>query len=552
MAAQDPDPNQIPNMPAVDQTPPVAPMPSEYDIASPLQGSAPDQPAPPATSQTQSPNAFPEPTFAPAPNMPPAVPPQPQETPSPMPTQSTPSPSVSSTVTPKSGGGVKRFLPLILFLLLLIVGIFAVVRFVLPNLGGGVGGGKVELVWWGLWEDTTIIQPIIDEYQNANPNVTIRYEKKAKEDYRERLTSALATDQAPDIFRMHNSWVPMFRQELATAPSSVITSQEFQSTFYPVAAENLLGAAGPVAMPLEYDGLAMFINEDIFATYGQPIPSDWNDLRQIARALTIKDERGVITQSGASLGTTENVDHWPEIVALLMLQNGADPNKPNDPSGRGYQALRFYKQFADVDEVWDSTLPESTIAFATGRVAMYIGPSWRAYEIKDRNPSLNFRVVPVPQIPQSDPNARDMTYASYWVEGVSQNSDHVEEAWKFLKFMSESETLAKLYSNASAVRLFGEPYPRVDMRQLLLSDPVVGGFVELAPVAKSGYLYSRTFDGASGINTSLVQYYADTLNAINASRDGSGEREMATLSAGVQQVLSRYGLAAPLPTATPR
>lgn len=493
----------------------------------------------------------------PAQNEPVSVPPQTVEPAlDPTPTIPTPPGSVmgaSNNPPIVTSGGGRRFskkilLVPLLVLLVLVVG-FIVVRLVLPNLGGGLGK-NTELTWWGLWEDESIVTPLIQEYESQNPGVTIKYEKKNKEDYRERLISALASQQAPDIFRIHNSWVPMFRQELAPAPQGVVSSQDFQNQFYPVIQSDLVGINGPVAMPLGFDSMAMFINEEIFSTYGQPIPSDWNSLRGIARQLTIKDERGVITQSGAALGETANVDHWPEIVALLMLQNGANPNLPNDPTGRGLEALRFYKLFSDVDKIWDDTLPESTIAFAAGRVAVYFGPSWRALEIIDRNPSLKFRVEPVPQIKQGPIDSPDITYASYWVEGVNSGSENKDEAWKFLKFLSQRENLSKLYENASRVRRFGEVYPRPDMRDLLLKDSVIGGFVNLAPTAKSGFLYSRTYDGTSGINTSLSQYYEDALNAIDASSDRSGEREIATLATGVQQVLSRYGLAAPIPAPT--
>lgn len=436
----------------------------------------------------------------------------------------------------------KKLLFFVVGLLLLIIGVFAVVKLVLPKLGGV--GGSGHIVWWGLWEDSSLVQPLIDEYQAANPGITIEYVKNDKQDYRERLMSALAKGEGPDVFRIHNSWIPMFRQELSALPSSIMSSQEFGSTFYPVASDDLIGVNGPYAIPLEYDGLAMFVNTEIFTTYGATIPTDWNDLRVTAKALTIKDERGVITQSGAAIGTTANVDHWPEIVALLMLQNGANPNLPSDTAGRGAQALSFYKQFAATDQVWDDTLPESTVAFATGRVGMYFGPSWRALEIMERNPSLKFRVESVPQVPKSDPNAPDMTYASYWAESVSAKSKNAHEAWKFLKFLSTKESLTKLYENASRTRPFGEPYPRVDMRDLLLGDQVLGGFLRLAPTAKSGFLHSRTYDGASGINTSLSEYYADAIAEINPRFDA--RQQLTTLSAGVNQVLSRYGLQAPI------
>ena len=112
-----------------------------------------------------------------------------------------------------------------------------------------------------------------------------------------------------------------------------------------------------------------------------------------------------------------------------------------------------------------------------------------------------------------------------------------------MKFLSERESLTKLYERASSTRTFGEPYSRPDMRELLLSDPLIGGFLQLADSARSGFLHSRTFDGASGINTSLAAYYEDTLNEIVPTGDAS--RQMATLEAGVIEVLARYGLATP-------
>ena len=454
-----------------------------------------------------------------------------------------PPPLQPATITPP---GKKRFSKKLLFVVLafmVLVGLaFVVIRFILP----GLGVVKTEITWWGLWEDQAIAQSLIEEYQAANPGVTVIYQKNDKEDYRERLASSLAKGEGPDIFRIHSSWVPMFAAELAPAPSNVLSAEDFGTIFYPVAVDELVSAQGPVAIPLEYDGLAMFINEEIFTTYGAIIPTDWNDLREVARSLTIKDERGVITQSGAALGTTSNVDHWPEIVALLMLQNGANPNSPNDSAGRGAQALSFYKQFSSADGVWDDTQPSSTIAFASGRVGIYFGPSWRALEIIERNPNLKFKVLSVPQVPKIESQSRDITYASYWVEGVWAKSPLKDEAWRFLRFLSERESLIKLYENASRVRDFGEPYPRADMRELLLTDPIVGGFLKLAPSARSGYLHSRTFDGVSGINTSLAQYYEDAIGAISPGSDAG--RQVGTLATGVQQVLARYGLAAPVAT----
>ena len=432
----------------------------------------------------------------------------------------------------------KAFPKLLIFALLAII-LAAVGALILPKLFGGMGkGGQVNLTWWGLWEDASTVTPLIAEYEKANPKGKIQYVSQSQQDYRERLTNALAKGTGPDIFRFHNSWVPMFAKELDFVPASVMSASEYAQAFYPVASSDLTSGTGLVGIPLEYDGLLLYINEDIFAKTGKAPPATWDDLRQTAISLTTKDEQGVITQSGVALGRTENIDHWQEILGLMMLQNGVDLTKPTGKLAE--DAINFFTLFSSVDGIWDATLPPSTTAFAAGKVAMYFAPSWRTFEIRQQNPNLKFKTVAVPQLPKSNPNEPDVTYATYWAEGVWARSENKAEAWKFLKFLSSKDSLEKMYQNASKQRLFGEPYPRVDMAGLLTQDPILGPLVTQAPDASSWYLASRTFDGTTGINSQLSKYFEDAVNSVNAGNPAA--KALETVAAGVSQVLSQYGL----------
>lgn len=399
-------------------------------------------------------------------------------------------------------------------------------------------GGSGEIVWWGLWEDTTTIAPIIAEYQGKNPDVKITFIRQSKEDYRERLTNALAKGTGPDIFRFHNSWTPMFKSELDTVPASVYSSSDFASTFYPVATSDLTVGANLVGIPLEFDGLSLYINEEIFEKSGKSVPTTWNELRQTARELTVKDENGIITQSGVSLGRTENVDHWPEILGLMMLQNGVDLTKPTGKLAE--DALNFYTIFSTDDGVWDATLPSSTVAFAGGKTAMYLGPSWRAFEIRLQNPNLRFKTVPVPQLPKTSANEPDVSYASYWVEGVWARSKNKVVAWDFLKFLSQREQLERFYNDASKTRMFGEPYPRMEMDQLLINHPIIGSTVKQGRTAQTWFLQSRTWDGPTGINSQINKYFEDAVNLVNTGKEAKVALE--PVAQGVIQVLSQYGI----------
>lgn len=392
-------------------------------------------------------------------------------------------------------------------------------------------GGEINLVYWGLWEPESVMNQIIVEYQKNHPKVKINYIMQSPKDYRERLGLAITRGEGPDIFRFHNTWVPMFQEILSPVPSSVMDSSTFEKTFYPTVKSDLRVGSSYVGIPLEIDNLALFINEEIFNNAGVNPPTTWDEFRKIALQLTVKDSLGKIQSAGAALGITSNVDHWSDILGLMLFQNSANPAKPIDNLAE--DALSFYTQFYRVDKIWDESLPSSTYYFASGRLAMYFGYSWRVFDIKNLNPSLKFKILPVPQLPGVNIN-----WASYWVEGVSKKSPYQTQAWEFLKYLSSKETMEKLYQIQSKVRLFGEPYSRVDMAHLLRNEPYVGTFINQAQTAKSWYLCSRTFD--NGINDKIIKYYENAVNAVN--KGNSVKSELSTVANGIAQILGQYGV----------
>src|SRR5690606_40319838 len=101
-------------------------------------------------------------------------------------------------------------------------------------------------------------------------------------------------------------------------------------------------------------------------------PTTWAELRTLASQLTVRSGNQ-IQRGGLAIGNASNVEHYGDIIGLLMLQNGADPAVPTSPEAR--DALLFYTNFAKVDQVWDENLPSSPVAFARGDAAMMFAPS---------------------------------------------------------------------------------------------------------------------------------------------------------------------------------
>ncbi|HUW21226.1 MAG TPA: extracellular solute-binding protein [Candidatus Bathyarchaeia archaeon] len=395
--------------------------------------------------------------------------------------------------------------------------------------------GEETLVYWGLWEDVDILETVTKDWEKDHPQVKINYLRQAKEEYRERLQSALARNEGPDIFRFHNTWLPMLKDELSPMPANIMTTAQFEETFYPVAVSDLKIGTSIYGVPLEIDTLALFYNEDIFRAAGKNPPTNWDELRRLASELTVRDSGGQVQIAGAAMGVTSNIDHWSDILGLMMLQNGVDLAKPRGKLAE--DALLFYSYINKRDRVWNTNLPNSTLAFASGKVAMYFGFSWDIFEIERVNKELKYKIVPVPQLPEREPVA----WASYWVEGVSRRSKKQEQAWEFLKYLSSEETMIKLYKAQSDRRLFGEPYSRKNLSSQLSNDPLVGPFINQAIFAKSWYLCSRTFD--NGINEMIIKYFEDAVNTTGDTGTSAGDT-LQTVAKGVSQVLSRYRVSA--------
>lgn len=433
----------------------------------------------------------------------------------------------------------------------LIALLFVIVFFVF-NLVKGKGTKpaiqeKTSLTYWGLWEEEEIFRPIIDEYQKSHPNITITYVRQDPKQYRERLQAAIERGDGPDIFRFHNTWVPMLVKSLAPVPKNIYTDADFEKIFYPVVSADLKIQGNYYGIPLTIDGLLLFYNEDILKSANVPVPTTWIDVQNAVPKLTVR-EKGKIVTAAIALGTAENIEHFSDVLGLMMMQNGAKlTNSLFSCTDAGsttcsVEALTFYRKFAETpNNSWDETLDNSIIAFSGGKVAMVIVPSWQAHSIKTINPGLNFKTALVPQLPCDKVPCASVNWATYWVEGVSNRSKNQLPAFEFLKYLSQPATVQKLYQEEIKYRkLFGEPYALVELGKTLSENIYLAPLITAAPSMKSFYLASRTYDGDTGINTSLITYLKDAINSLSGGV--SPETALKTADNGFKQVFSRFGI----------
>ena len=458
----------------------------------------------------------------------------------------------SSKAIPVSKEIPKFVIPLAIVVVVVILG-FVVFKFLFPVLQGK-SATQVTLNYWGLWEDPSIIDGVIADFEAKNPNIKINYKTQQKNDYRTRLSGRLSKDssveEVPDIFRIHSSWMPMFTGMVASVPDATSKLIGLDTDFYPVFKNDLKISGKYMAIPLMYDGLALFYNQDLLEKSQVSLPKSWWDLQTVAAKLTVRDEQGRLKVGGVAMGLTDNVDHWNDIIGIILKQTNANLLKDDAQNNDAIRdAISYYTNFKTKDNVWDETMPPSTQAFAQGKLAFYFAPSWRVFNIEEMNPSLRFAITTVPQMPTlenqsgnsatSAANLTNIHWATYWVEAVNSKSKHQKEAFKFLEFLSSKESMEKMFTAASQTRSFGEIYPRISFKDKILSNAKIKPFISVASEAESGYLSSRTWD--DGLNTELSKYFSDAINGI-AQKGADPNASMVDLRAGINQIIAKYKL----------
>ncbi len=440
------------------------------------------------------------------------------------------------------------------------IGVIMILCAVMVFAGAGCKGPKsnykVKLDVWGTFDNTNVYNDSFAEYQNINENIeSIIYHKNTLESYKEDLLSALAAGNGPDIFMIHNSWIPDFQDKIEPVPEYMMTEQEFRDTFVDVVADDFVIDGQIYGVPLSVDSLALYYNKDIFNAAGltRP-PKTWKEFNEDVKILTKVDEFGNIKQAGAAIGTAD-VNRSMDILTVMMLQDGVDmSNRVNKqitfsgvvgsgsyvPSER---ALKQYTNFASAASpvyTWNKNQNYSIDEFFQGNVAMMINYSWHYDTIKAKNAKLNFAVADLPQ--KSFDNVGEQTnFANYWSfvvaknkqptqsleEGVIQvtNEMRVHEAWQFLKALSFPITKGIILQNAvNGERLTynptfdltqkylektGKPAARRDLIEKEKADVRLGAFARGNLIARSWWRNN---------STAVDAIFADMIDSVNTGK----------------------------------
>ncbi len=332
---------------------------------------------------------------------------------------------------------------------------------------------------WGVFEDSQVL----GELKSLVP---FRFRNFDPATYEADLVNALAAGTGPDVFMIHNTWLPKHFDKLSPIPEKLLPYASFQNIFPEVVRQDFAPNAAVYALPLYIDTLGMLYNKDIFDAKGIALPpKTWSDFSALIPSLRELDRQGRVVKAAAAIGgSAKSINRATDLLNALMLQSGvamvSDDFGRATFADRGKQAFSFYLSFANPANTaftWSEDFPYSIDSFADESTAVIFNYSYQRAALKQKNPFLRVGVAP---LPQPSAASRPVTFANYWGFAVSARSTHKDAAARFVVDLATDQARAKKYFD-----LTERPSALLTLIDTELNLPDVGVFARQALTARS-------------------------------------------------------------------
>ena len=238
--------------------------------------------------------------------------------------------------------------------------------------------GTISMMHWGDDYERQMYEDVINRYMELVPGVTVE-QLYVPGDYYTKLQTLAASNQMPDLY-----WVAEGRTAEYASTGYMMDLAPVLAD-YPAILEGYAEGAlvygqyngTQYALPKDFTGYCMFINEDMFAEAGLEVPtSDWtmDEYLELAEKLTVKaGDRTVQYGTAVSNYRADWINFMGNFDAAWFKDGKSNISDPNAIKGLSYQVALVENGWAPTPGV---TEEGEDRLFITGQLAMYASGRW--------------------------------------------------------------------------------------------------------------------------------------------------------------------------------
>ena len=291
---------------------------------------------------------------------------------------------------------------------------------------------------------------ILAQFAADNPDVNVEYTVVPSADWAITLATAMASGAGPDLFNVDSFSVGDYYAQGNIVPIDPVAAgyADQQAIFDAYAGgKDMLGGAtfaGQLyGLPTEWSAYACYTNNALWTAAGldpvKDFPATWEDMKDVAEKLTVRDSNGAITQRGYDFRWGASIFMFLSFNAMVEQLGGSMVDELNYTANidtpEVKQVMTYWNDWANTWKLGGPQYTDDRTDFLAGNLAMDcdVG-SWFAPQADDAG--IEYTIHPVPRFKDA---SNDNGFASYgYMFAVnSQASPEVQAAaWKVAAFMT--------------------------------------------------------------------------------------------------------------------
>ncbi len=311
-------------------------------------------------------------------------------------------------------------------------------------------GEDIEIEFWYWTGASDLFKSVVNQYTAIHPNVKITLVENPYDDYWTKLPLALQGSNGPAIFNVHNSHHENLINYLAPYDIPV---EDLEEDFVGVSAHVIDGKV----YYTDYGMMTatMYYNKAMWSAAGlteADIPTTWDQFREVAKKLTIRDEKGELIQAGFSFNGGAQGD-----VLGMQYQYGqnlfTEDGKITFNNDAIKTVVQRMKDIYEVDGSGDYNFGNNSgDNFGQGMIAMYLGWGFMHGLFQALWPETEFGSFEIPTPTEDVPYAYHR-YNGESTFGINKNApaDQQAVAQDIVRFFLANDQLQKEFVLANSI-----------------------------------------------------------------------------------------------------
>jgi len=358
--------------------------------------------------------------------------------------------------------------------------ILAMGLFFLPAMQ--VSAAPVELqVWSAFPELHDQVTWIAGKYMEKNPNIKIKTTLFPQRALEEKVAVSLPAGQSADLIELDKmALYPYYAAgHLAPLPKDVVDWVKKNFPEYSVV--SVTSDKGEIfTFPWLNSLKVMFYNKDHFKDTGlTKTPETIDEMMEMAKKLTKRDEKGNLTRAGLDLrlsgggfGTSQK--YWCQVMipyGAKVLEKAGNKWRAGYDNEAGRKALQYYIDAVYKYKVDSLDFKSDAEAFGLGITSMFQRESWVAGYMAKNAPKINYGVFMMPKGPGGWGSVGNTMGLS-----IPKSCKNKKEAFDFAMFMMNDDMSRATFGDSG-----WQPFRKgVDYSQLYKTRPQLKTFIDAA------------------------------------------------------------------------